>query len=306
MIPTYNCAGFLGECLSSVLAEDPGPDVMQIEVVDDHSTDERTEAVVAELGKGRVGFHRQPRNMGHVANFNTCLQRSRGSLVHLLHGDDAVRHGFYDRMARLFGAHPTIGAAFCRHTIVTESGQAQRTSPLERHESGVLENWLERIASELPLQPPCVVVRRAVYERLGGFDRRMLSCGEDWEMWVRIATHYPVGYEPEPLAIYRDSSASLTKRHVRSGQNIRDVRRATQIVESYLPEGLGRVATRKARESWANWALYWAQHFIANGDGTAAGIQLREALRCSPSKRVVKAVLPMVPQLARLWLGRRP
>lgn len=34
MIPTYNCASYLRETLASVLAQDPGPDLMQIAVVD--------------------------------------------------------------------------------------------------------------------------------------------------------------------------------------------------------------------------------------------------------------------------------
>ena len=46
MIPTYNCANYLRETLASVLAQDPGADVMQIEVVDDHSTKDDPKAVV--------------------------------------------------------------------------------------------------------------------------------------------------------------------------------------------------------------------------------------------------------------------
>src|SRR5215210_6047396 len=77
MIPSFNCADYLRESLRSVLAQDPGPEIMQIEVVDDCSTSDGPEAVVAEIGRGRVGFFRQPQNVGHARNFGTCLQRSR-------------------------------------------------------------------------------------------------------------------------------------------------------------------------------------------------------------------------------------
>jgi glycosyltransferase involved in cell wall biosynthesis len=91
MIPTYHCAAYLRETLESVLAQDPGPERMQIEVIDDHSTADDPEAVVREPASDRVAFHRQSRNVvGHVASFNTCLRRARGGLVHLLRGASAV------------------------------------------------------------------------------------------------------------------------------------------------------------------------------------------------------------------------
>jgi glycosyltransferase involved in cell wall biosynthesis len=111
MIPTYNCANYLRETLNSVLVQDPGSELMQIEVVDDCSTLDDPEAVVKELGKGRVQFYRQPENVGYIKNFETCLQRSRGQLIHLLHGDDCVRDGFYRKMQGLFEEYPEIGAA---------------------------------------------------------------------------------------------------------------------------------------------------------------------------------------------------
>ena len=81
MIPTYNCANYLRETLTSVLAQDPGAEIMQIEVIDDCSTKDDPQAVVEELGKGRVIFYRQPQNVGHTKNFETCLTRSRGKLI---------------------------------------------------------------------------------------------------------------------------------------------------------------------------------------------------------------------------------
>ena len=46
VIPTYNCAHYLKETLQSVLAQDPGEAIMEIIVVDDHSTKDDPEAVV--------------------------------------------------------------------------------------------------------------------------------------------------------------------------------------------------------------------------------------------------------------------
>jgi len=160
MIPTYNCARYLRETLASVLAQDPGPDVMQIEVVDDHSTRDDPEAVVREMGRGRVAFFRQSRNVGHVENFASCLRRSRGHLIHLLHGDDFVVDGFYRSLGRLFEAYPEIGAAFCRHTYIDPEGATLSVSELERDDSGVLEGWLEKIATGQRIATPSIAVRQ--------------------------------------------------------------------------------------------------------------------------------------------------
>lgn len=290
MIPAYNSAGYLRATLASVLAQDPGPELMQVAVIDDHSTQDDPQAVVEDVGRGRVEFYRQSQNVGNVRNFNTCLQRSRGHLVHLLHSDDCVRPGFYRTMQQLFEAHPGIGAAFCRHMTMDTEGHWQWIAPLQRPETGVLENWLERIVTKLPpVQPPAMVVRREVYERLGGFDQRIVCAGEDWEMWVRIAAHYAVAYEVEPLALYREHAGALTGRCASTGQNVRDVRRIIGMIQSYLPDTVADELVKNAKKNFAvHYALYLAHEMLARGDTTAALVQIREALKTSRSLRVIR------------------
>ncbi|MDR9898734.1 glycosyltransferase [Aetokthonos hydrillicola Thurmond2011] len=289
MIPTYNCAGYLKETLASVLAQDPGPEIMQIEVVDDHSTKDEPEAVVRELAGDRVSFYRQPENVGHVKNFNTCLQRTRGKLIHLLHGDDCVREGFYRKMQQGFDKQPEIGAAFCRHIFMDETGHWQYLSKILQPQSGALNNWLEKIVVKQYVQTPSIVVRRNVYEDLGGFDQRLLWY-EDWEMWVRIAANYPVWYEVEPLAIYRLHSGSSTGKMVRTGENIRDVRRGLEIVRSYLPLYLPEVSVNKLiganRKHSATCALRTAGSMFITGDVSAGTAQTIEAFRCNASPEI--------------------
>jgi glycosyltransferase involved in cell wall biosynthesis len=300
MIPTYNCANYLRETLASVLAQDPGPDVMQIEVVDDHSTKDDPAAVVEELGRGRVGFYRQPENVGYIRNFETCLQRSRGKLIHLLHGDDCVRDGYYRKIQQVFDQHPDLGAVFCRYIYMDEHSHWQGISPLEEPKSGILSHYLERMVTHHLIQTPSIVVRRDVYEQLGAFDRRFVCCCEDWEMWVRIAANYPIGYEVEPLAAYRlMRMGSLSKNSVRSGKYAQDVYKAHEIIQSYLSTYLPQtVAIKLLKQSKEVSALgildNLANQMLDVGDIAAAMIQIREALNLSHSLTVIKKVGRMI------------
>jgi cellulose synthase/poly-beta-1,6-N-acetylglucosamine synthase-like glycosyltransferase len=178
MIPTYNCAAFLGEALRSVLAQDQGGERMQIEVIDDGSSDDPG-AVVSDLGGGRVVFHRQPENVGHIRNFQSCLERSHGRIVHILHGDDAVAPGFYEALEAGFVACPEIGAAFCRTIFMDENGRRGELSEPVLEQAGLVPAAVETLARTQVIMTPSIAVRRVVYERLGGFDSR-LECSEDW------------------------------------------------------------------------------------------------------------------------------
>jgi len=284
MIPTYECAGFLPAALEGVLAQDPGREHMQIEVVDDCSGDD-PQSVVRRYD-GRAAFHRQERNLGHWGNLNTCLIRSRGELVHVLHGDDAVRPGFYARMEAAF-ADEGVGAAFCRFITIDDVGNWTAIAPLEGDADGVIEDWLERIAIGQRVQTPSMVVRRSVYEALGGFDDRA-GDAEDWEMWTRIAAHTRVFHIVEPLALYRIRASSLSRGTLRSGEHLKNLRRVVALNRDVLPEEQRKAIVKEARETIALTAIKRGRRFLGSGDAAAARAQVRGALRTSRSPAVVE------------------
>jgi len=297
MIPTYECGDTLRETLESVLAQDPGPDHMQIEVVDDASGED-PRPIVEEVGQGRVGYFRHPENVGHVRNFNTCLQRARGELVHLLHGDDRVEPGFHARMETAFTSRPEVGAAFCTVGFIDEAGEPYAGSTAPQPESGLLEDGPVRLTSETPVYTPAMVVRRKVYEELGGFDPRFRGCGEDLEMWVRIASAHPVWFENEPLALYRRplgaNGKGITSRSLTTGANVRDVRRAFGMYSAYLPADRVPSVRARFRSRCADWALGHARGLLRAGALRGAFAQSREALRTEASFRVLA-------RIGRMW-----
>ena len=226
---------------------------MQIEVVDDASTDADVAGIVEEVGQGRVHYFRQPENVGSLRNFQTCLERSRGHLIHLLHGDDVVYNGFYREMQNLFDAHPSIGAAFSRYSYIDEKGETLFCQDTEMNVAGLLDNWLPRLCERQRIQYAAMVVRRAVYEDLGGFYG--VEYGEDWEMWVRIAAKYPVGYTPVLLAGYRRHAASISGTAFLTGRNMECLRWVMERIQHHLSPASRSTVMRRSRSFYAHYGL---------------------------------------------------
>jgi glycosyltransferase involved in cell wall biosynthesis len=255
MIPTYNCSTYLKQTIESVLAEAKDIAEMQIMVIDDHSTDDNVEALVKSVGKGRVEFFRQPQNVGSLRNFETCMNLSRGKLLHILHGDDLVKPGFYSKMDELFTNHPEIGAAITGISEMDENNNLLDTLHLIQAHEGVIDDWLIKAAKKQYLQVCGTVVKRSVYEELGGFFA--VHYGEDWEMWVRIASRFPVAYTPLNLALYRVHSNNISSRFLATGQNIKDIETVINIIQSYVPEDR-RYEVKKISSS--NFARYFSMN----------------------------------------------
>jgi cellulose synthase/poly-beta-1,6-N-acetylglucosamine synthase-like glycosyltransferase len=261
MIPAYNCFSFLQETLESVLMQDYGIDNMQIEVVDDCSTDGNIEDLVNRIGKGRISFFRQDTNLGSLRNFETCLNRSTGKWIHLLHGDDMVKDGFYKEIESLFQNNSTAGAAFTACKNIDKNGIEGEGFDIIQNFPGIIEDWLQKISRFQMLQPPSIVIKRSVYEQHGGYFG--VHYGEDWEMYTRIAKHYPVAYSPKSLALYRAHDNNISSSSIISGQHIKDIQKVIDIIQNYLPANT-RKLTREISEK--HFSIFFAKtaHQIYN------------------------------------------
>lgn len=259
MIPTYNPKpGYLEETLRSVLQQDPGREVMQIEIVDDGSPNGAPVELVRQTAGDRVTVHSEPRNRGLAGIWNLCIQRARGEWIHILHQDDLALPGLYEKLSAGCLPKPPPGLAYCRHAFVDGDGRQMGLSELDAPQPGWLARPLEHFARRQRVQTPAVVVRRAAYEALGGF-RSDLKFTLDWEMWCRIAAKFPVWYEPAVLASYRLHPSAETSRLRLEADDIQDVRKCISIVSGYLPEK--KLAARVRREA----LNYYAIQALQNG-----------------------------------------
>lgn len=289
MIPVYNAAGFLKETLQSVVQQALSENEMEIIVVDDCSTD-NPEEVVNEIGKGRVQYFRQPKNLGHTGNFKTCLQLSKGKYIHLLHGDDIVYDGYYKTFTHFFINHPTVMAAFCRCHFINEESKITNTTTSYMNNTGLFSNFFSQICRAQIIQTPSIVVKREVYETIGIFNET-LSWSEDWEMWARVGRHYDVGFINEVLAGYRIHNSSNSGQYVLSGENIKDLKRAIQIINSYIEDEDERKLSKKTSGAYySKYAMDMATHLSSLNKNRGARNQLKYAFFMNDSPRLKLAI----------------
>ena len=233
MISVYNTYCYLEECLVSIMEQDRGLDQMQIMVIDDASTDGDVEQLVKRVGAGRIGYFRQPMNMGKLRNFETCIKLSQGKYVHLIYGDNYLVKDFYVEIESLFEDFPRIGAAFTEFEYINEQGHKIWEHNRLRVIRGVLKNWLLTIAKKQEVQPPAIVIKRSTYEQLGAY--YAVEYGEFWEMCARIAAHFEVAYCPRVLSKYRVHGLTISLSVEQSKMNIKDVTKVIDIIRGYLP-----------------------------------------------------------------------
>lgn len=270
VIPTYKPSEQFEIALKSVLRELEDATDGELIVVDDSPVDEHVERRLRELDPhGRALYSHNPRQLGISGNMNRGIFLARGHWIHILHQDDYVEPGFYRELGRAFTLPLSIGMVFCRTKIVDHDNRWLKTSSRLAWRSGVLRNWLTTIATRQRLQMPGVIVKRSVYEQIGGY-RSDLRQALDWEMWSRIAAHYMVWYTPAPLATFRRHTQSETTRMDASGLYWKDILRAMFFIAQYLPEASRDKTMRQAIEWHRRSALRSARRLLSSGQQPAA------------------------------------
>ena len=202
VIPTYNRAGFVREAIASVLQQDH-PEVELI-VVDDGSLDD-TPAVVR--GFGAAVRYLWQENRGVSAARNRGAAVSTGDLIAFLDSDDLWMPGKVSAQVGYFEAHPEAQAC---HTdeVWIRRGVRVNERRIHRKQGG----W--QFLASLPrcrISPSAIMMRRGLWERLGGFDEGLPAC-EDYDLWLRLTAVAPVGFLPDRLVIKRGGHADQLSR----------------------------------------------------------------------------------------------
>lgn len=196
IIPTHNRREYVRDAIASVVAQTCRD--FELIVVDDGSDDD-TGTVVADFSSVCPGvrYVRQA-NRGVSVARNTGVALSRGCYLAFLDSDDVWQPAKLERQLAFFGAHPQ--ASICQ-TEEIWLRRGVRVNPHTKHRKmggDIFARSLERCL----VSPSAVMLRRAVFDRVGGFDPRLPAC-EDYDLWLRIGATQPIHLLDAPLVIRR-------------------------------------------------------------------------------------------------------
>jgi glycosyltransferase involved in cell wall biosynthesis len=194
---TWNAADYLREAIDSALAQTYRP--LEIVVVDDGSTDHTAE-VCAAYGD-RIRYFRRERDGsrggGAIAQ---AYAEARGEYLAPLDHDDLWRPEKIERQMAAIQAKPGTGAVFTRFRLIDSAGADKGPSSLVGPSGEVFHALLRgnRYCYSSSLFP------RSVFETIGRQQPFADGVGlGDWDLWLRIARHFPVIMLDDCLTDYR-------------------------------------------------------------------------------------------------------
>ncbi len=194
VIPAYNSMLYLPETVESVLKQTFSD--FEVLIVNDGSSDQIVEWASG-LVDPRVKLISQE-NQGTPGARNTGIAHAQGEYVAFLDADDLWEPTKLEKQVRCLEDNPAVGLVNTWTVLVDQLGLPTGKVATPQAEGDV---W-KQISVYQFLICSSVLVRRCCFETVGLFDRNLLF-SEDWDLWIRIASHYSFAVIKQPLVRYR-------------------------------------------------------------------------------------------------------
>lgn len=208
VVPAYNHERFIAKCLDSVLSEQyPNKEII---VIDDGSRD-GTLKIVQEWAEARrrdisVTIRSRP-NKGISATLNEGVSLARGDYIVPIASDDYLLPGGISKRVAYLEAHPELLAVCGDCQMVDDNGNLLYQSCMRdyRHadprDYATPEYVAASIVTRWILPGPCLMARRELYAKIGGYDEERKV--EDWDFYLRMAARETLGFLNDCVAAYR-------------------------------------------------------------------------------------------------------
>lgn len=298
-MPARGVAPYIGEAIESVLAQTL-PDWTLLVQENGAPGGRLAEQLAPYLADSRIRYRSIGADVSAATNHTRLIADGTAPYVGILHDDDRWHPQFLERRVEFMEAHPDCGLVFSGNYEIDAESERTRSSDMVLAD-GVYEpkTFVPILLRRNVIGMPTVLVRRSAYEAVGpAFDEETVSY--DFEMWLRLAIRFPVGYLAVRDADYRIHDSQVTMTTGRRGeQRLRSLEQVDALLAAAPEIDVDR---RWLRRRKAGAHLSAALDDLQEENRAAARRHLRAGLKTYPAV----AIDPRMPAaLAGLVLGRR-
>ena len=261
VIPAYNNAVYTAETVESVLAQTYRD--FELIVVDDGSTDHTRAAMTVYADRIQYIYKE---NGGACSARNAGLERARGEFVACLDCDDLWLPEHLERSVAVLEAQQDLSMVFGPSYLIDGEG---REIGVTNYKFDLDQAYVDLLRENF-IVANTVVMRRVFLEQVGPFDERIFIPA-DWDLWLRLARRFPIGYINVPSAQYRMVS-NYTLRHVE--QYVEE----TQYVLAKHLDG-DTIDSIRRRKIMSRFEINYAILYREKGDMVEARLRLRKAIK---------------------------
>jgi glycosyltransferase involved in cell wall biosynthesis len=219
VIPLFNKVEYTEQCLEALISNTP-EDLYEVILVDNASSDGTAE-LLASL-EGDVQVIRNPENMGFARACNQGAALARGQYVIVLNNDTLPQPGWLEALIAEADADPSVGLVGCK-LLYPDTGKVQHAGigwidglpdhPFRHADAQAPE--VNQVRDLDMVTGACMLIRRDVFERVGGFDDGFLNGAEDIDLCLQVRrAGYRVRYTPESVLFHHEGVSEGRFAHV--------------------------------------------------------------------------------------------
>ena len=189
IIPTFNRKDTLKRAIQSVVMQSYTP--YEIIVIDDGSDDGTKEWLKDNYPNVKYIYQM---NSGVSSARNKGIKSARGDWIALLDSDDEWLPSKLKDQANEIELNP---AAKFLHTNEIWIRNGVRVNQMKKHKKygGYI---FEKCLDMCRISPSSVLIKKDIFDEIGMFDETLKVC-EDYDLWLRFASKYPVHFLDQPL-----------------------------------------------------------------------------------------------------------
>jgi glycosyltransferase involved in cell wall biosynthesis len=310
-MPAYNASRFVGQAINSILTQSFRE--LELIVIDDGSTDNTLE-IVKHYAEQDKRIRVISKEHGGISDaLNTGINNSKYSWIGIMHADDIALSHRLARQVKEVRANPSVvvWGTFAYHiNSRNEILSISRVGPTTEEEFC----HLRRKGQIVLVIHTTALLNKKVVLKVGGYDT-VFNGSEELELFDRMAEYGPILSVPEPLALYRIHSSSVSMhrffqmrrftRYVRArGQSrLRGVElNFDEFIEAYRQQPL-MSRLRKKLDDLSQYSYRKAALFFGEKEYLKAGLNFVLSTTLNPIYAVPRIWHQMLSTDAQRWLN---